>query len=47
MSAMKGTGHDARTAVTLVVGTLIPQVHQWVDERAATGINATDDVPAR
>jgi len=26
--------------------TLIPQVHKWVDERAATGINATDDVPA-
>ena len=27
--------------------TLIPRVHQWVEERAATGINATDDVPAR
>jgi len=27
--------------------TLHPRVHEWVDERAATGINATDDVPAR
>jgi uncharacterized protein (TIGR02611 family) len=27
--------------------TLHPRVHAWVDERAATGINATDDVPAR
>jgi uncharacterized protein (TIGR02611 family) len=27
--------------------TLHPQVHEWVEERAVTGINATDDVPAR
>jgi len=27
--------------------TLLPKVSAWVDDRAATGINATDDVPAR
>ena len=27
--------------------TLHPKVHAWVDERAATGLNDTDDVPAR